>query len=101
MGDFNKITHESEKVGVRCKPMSQMVEFISTLEKCHLKDLSFVGPKFTWWNMQDGVHFIKERLIGPGRGQLWLVGAFPHQVSGGSGLEEFGPCTVVAAFSKL
>jgi hypothetical protein len=60
MGDFKEITHESENVRARCKPISQMVEFI--LEKCHLKDLGFVGPKFTWWNMQDGVHFIKERL---------------------------------------
>jgi hypothetical protein len=39
-----------------------MAEFRSTLETCQLKDLDFVGPKFTWWNMQKGVHFVKERL---------------------------------------
>jgi hypothetical protein len=66
MGDFNEITHESEKFGARCKPISQMAEF--RLEKCHLKDLGFVGPKFTWWNMQDGVHLLRRGWTG-----LWQI----------------------------
>jgi exonuclease III len=62
MGDFNEIIQESEKFGVRRKSRRQMADFRAVLEKCQLEDLGYVGSHFTWWNMQEGDNFIKERL---------------------------------------
>ncbi|XP_059439515.1 uncharacterized protein LOC132172089 [Corylus avellana] len=39
----------------------QMANFRSTLETCQLEDLGYVGSHFTWRNMQEEEHFIKER----------------------------------------
>lgn len=59
MGDFNEITMASEKFGtIRW----QMDNFNSTLEDCHLLDLGFIGPKFTWCSKREGADFVKERL---------------------------------------
>jgi ribonuclease HI/exonuclease III len=62
MGDFNEIIQESEKFGAKRKSRKQMADFRAALESCQLEDLGYVGSHFTWWNMQEGDNFIKERL---------------------------------------
>jgi hypothetical protein len=39
-----------------------MFEFQEALEDCHLCDLGFKGPKYTWNNRREGTAFTKERL---------------------------------------
>ena len=48
MGDFNEISHRGEKVGGGKRPKWQIRAFSSTINKSKLRDISFVGPKFTW-----------------------------------------------------
>ena len=55
VGDFNEITCQNEKVGGNRRCEAQMEAFRTTLEDCHLSDLGFSGPRFTWSNKhQDG-----------------------------------------------
>ena len=46
-GDFNEVTKQSEKLGGRTWPHSQMQAFRDILDKCGFMDLGFVGSKFT------------------------------------------------------
>jgi hypothetical protein len=62
VGDFNEIVELSEKWGGSSRPNSQMQAFQQVLECCHLSDLGFNGPKFTWTNCQEDSNFTKERL---------------------------------------
>ena len=47
-GDFNEVTKQSEKLGGRTRPHSQMQAFRDVLDECGFMDLGFVGSKFTW-----------------------------------------------------
>ena len=46
-GDFNEIKCVEEKEGGSCRPRQQMRNFVDTINWCKLKDVGFVGPKFT------------------------------------------------------
>ena len=48
IGNFNKIIGLSEKDGGRIRPKRQMELFLKVINFCALRDLRFVGPKFTW-----------------------------------------------------
>ena len=62
IGDFNEITGTSEKEGGSDKPRQQMKNFIDTINFCRLRDLGFIGLKFTWiYHQGDGMQ-IRERL---------------------------------------
>jgi hypothetical protein len=61
-GDFNEIVNLSEIKGSTSRSRRQMEDFQKALEDCHLCDLGFVGPKFTWSNGREGDAFTKERL---------------------------------------
>ena len=48
-----------------------MEAFQSTLQTCALSYLSYMGPKFTWSNSQEGLYFQKERLDRVVENQGW------------------------------
>ena len=47
-GDFNEILSEDEKLGGNSRLQGQMTGFREALDACWLKDLGYVGNKFTW-----------------------------------------------------
>ena len=53
-GDFNKITHQKEKLRWKERELKQMKGFRESLSKCGLFDLGFVGKRFTWCNRRFG-----------------------------------------------
>jgi hypothetical protein len=61
-GDFNEIVDQVEKEGSLIRRESQMVKFCDALEACHLGDLRFSGPRFTWNNRRMDGSFTRERL---------------------------------------
>ena len=62
IGDFNKIVSEFEKEGGSSRPRRQIKNFLDSINWCDLKDLGFVGPRFTWlYQRADGAQ-IRERL---------------------------------------
>ena len=62
IGDFIELTSLSEKEGRGGRPQQQMYNFIDVINFCDLRDISFVGPKFTWiYQRADGTQ-IRERL---------------------------------------
>jgi hypothetical protein len=62
VGDFNEITHQAEKSGACRRRESQMEGFCNALDDCHLGDLGFTGPCFTWSNKRHDGTYTKERL---------------------------------------
>ena len=62
VGDFNEIKFQSEKEGGAPRPNWQMARFNDSINFCGLKEVSFVGPSFTWlYQRRDGSQ-IRERL---------------------------------------
>ena len=62
VGDFNEIACASEKEGGSSCQRRQMKLFTETLNWCGLRDMGFVGPRFTWlYQTADGGQ-IRERL---------------------------------------
>lgn len=49
IGDFNAILQNTEKQSAR-PPLYQMDKFRTTLDRCNLADLGFLGYPFTWNN---------------------------------------------------
>jgi exonuclease III len=62
VGDFNEIFNFTELKGATNKTRRQMRDFEEVIEDCHLSDLGFIGPKFTWSNGRGGRALTKERL---------------------------------------
>ena len=62
IGDFNELTILSEKEGGGGQPRQQMDNFIKAINFCDLRDIGFVGPKFTWIYQRADDTQIKERL---------------------------------------
>ena len=60
-GDFNEITCQSEKLGGRTRPHSQMQLFWDALDDCSFIDLGYVGFPYTWHKHFAG-YTIFERL---------------------------------------
>jgi hypothetical protein len=61
-GDFNELLQGEEKWGRVARPESQMKEFRKVIDECGFVDLGFVGSPFTWWNKQNGIARVVERL---------------------------------------
>jgi hypothetical protein len=78
VGDFNEILCDSEKFGAAARPRWQMTNFRDMVDSCHLLDLGFSGPTFTWCNRQGGASFIKERLDRAMANSKWCD-LFPSQ----------------------
>ncbi|KAK3198468.1 hypothetical protein Dsin_021883 [Dipteronia sinensis] len=62
MGDFNEVLQDSEKRGGVSESWRALSEFREAVEDCHLVDMGFTGPKFTWCNKREGAEIILERL---------------------------------------
>ena len=62
IGDFNEITRMSEKEGGSTRPRQQMMNFVNTINCCGLRDIGYVGPKYTWWYVRRDGEQIRERL---------------------------------------
>jgi len=54
IGDFNAITSCVEKYSSSFRPSSHNFDFQQALADCHLVDLGFHGPKYTWTNGRCG-----------------------------------------------
>ena len=61
-GDFNEILSTNEKSGGLLRPQSQMEKFRNVVNFYGFKDLGYVGPNFTWCNMQEGANRMYLRL---------------------------------------
>jgi hypothetical protein len=77
VGDFNEVMEDGEKWGGCRKPRWQMQEFRDTVEMCHLYDLGFSGPKFTWSNKRHDEYFTQERLDRAMANSAW-IDVFPR-----------------------
>ena len=75
--DFNEIIGLSEKEGGRIRPKRQMELFLEVINFCALKDLGYVGPRFTWLFQQRDGFQIRERLDRALGSSDWLV-LFPR-----------------------
>lgn len=60
--DFNEITKSQEKFGGRLRPQQQLQFFHDALDECGLRDLGYVGNKFTWCKNYPNGLTIWERL---------------------------------------
>jgi hypothetical protein len=78
LGDFNEILCDSEKFEAAARPRWQMKNFRDMVDSCHLLDLGFSGPTFTWCNRQGRASFIKERLDRAMANSKWCD-LFPSQ----------------------
>ena len=62
VGDFNEIMGMSEKEGGRIRQAKQMEIFRDAIDVCGLRDMGYVGSKFTWrYIKRDGTQ-IRERI---------------------------------------
>lgn len=62
IGDFNEIISNAKKEGGVQRPINQMARFKNAIDFCGLKEVDFVGPKFTLlYQWRDGSQ-IRERL---------------------------------------
>lgn len=62
-GDFNEVLYCHEKKGGSARATRQMETFKITLADCGLRDLGYMGDKYTWRNhSHEASKYIKERL---------------------------------------
>lgn len=62
IGDFNDMLYEDEKRRGRKQPYNLLMGFMETLNVCGLKDLGYVGEKYTWEKSRRRHNWIQERL---------------------------------------
>ena len=62
IGDFNELVGLSEKESGASRPASQMEHFKEVIDVCGLKDLGFIGPRFTWLYQKFNGTQIRERV---------------------------------------
>ena len=61
VGDFNEILWSHEKLGFSPRQEGRMKAFRNVLDECGLKDLGYMGDKFTWKGKRQG-GMVFERL---------------------------------------
>jgi endonuclease/exonuclease/phosphatase family metal-dependent hydrolase len=62
IGDFNEKLMQKEKTGAVLRKERQMDQFRGALENCNLRDLGFIGARYTWNNGRHDENFVSERL---------------------------------------
>nr|XP_023870330.1 uncharacterized protein LOC111982945 [Quercus suber] len=73
MGDFNEVLNEEEKSGGNSMSHRRVGAIRDCMNVCHILDLGFSGPKFTWTNKREFGNLIQCRLDRPFRFQsIWL-----------------------------
>jgi hypothetical protein len=60
VGDFDESIEHFEKHGAALQPNRQMEAFREALEEYQLRDLGFIGSKFTRCNNREDTSFTKE-----------------------------------------
>ena len=78
MGDFNEIMFAGEKLGGNPRPEWQMHQFCEVLNRCHLRDLGYIGSDFTWSRRWGSRGWIRERLDRAFVSTSW-ASVFPQQ----------------------
>ncbi|XP_075663436.1 uncharacterized protein LOC142633038 [Castanea sativa] len=78
IGDFNEIMFAGEKLGGNPRPECQMHQFREVLNKCHLRDLGYIGSDFTWSRRWGSQGWIRERLDRAFVSTSW-ASVFPQQ----------------------
>ncbi|MCH81856.1 hypothetical protein A2U01_0002649, partial [Trifolium medium] len=61
-GDFNIILSNEEKLGGNAIDPNLITIFRTTINRCNLQDLGYIGEIFTWNNRQESHNHIKARL---------------------------------------
>ncbi|KAF7827149.1 reverse transcriptase [Senna tora] len=72
MGDFNDIARNTEKFGGRPPSRRRLNSFNRFLNSCHLVDLGFTGPLFTWTNNHRDGTIIRSRIDRAHANRSWL-----------------------------
>ncbi|KAG6645499.1 hypothetical protein CIPAW_08G126800 [Carya illinoinensis] len=72
VGDFNEILLQEEQIGSNARPFQQMEDFRVALSDCGLKDIGYIGSKYTWCNKREGDGFTKSRLDRAVVNEDWL-----------------------------
>ena len=62
MGDFNEVLLEEEKSGGNLVCLKRVKAIKECRDACHVMDLGFSGPKFTWSNKRETGDLIQCRL---------------------------------------
>ncbi|GKV05206.1 hypothetical protein SLEP1_g17240 [Rubroshorea leprosula] len=62
IGDFNDVINQSEKFGGGIVCQSRVRSYLDCMNDCHMQDIGYIGPKFTWLNMRNNHQLIRERL---------------------------------------
>ncbi|KAL8101548.1 hypothetical protein AgCh_033450 [Apium graveolens] len=70
-GDFNDLMYGDEKRGGREHPTRLLLGFTTTVNNCGLRDLGYVGEKFTWERSRGKSNWIQERLDQGLANQSW------------------------------
>ena len=71
IGDFNDLMYDTEKRGGRDHPRSLLNGFADTISECNLRDLGFIGDKFTWEKSRGTTRWVQERLDRGLANQSW------------------------------
>ena len=62
MGDFNGVLFEEKKYGGNPISQRQLGAILDCMNVCHMMDLGFSGPNFTWSNKREIGDLIQCRL---------------------------------------
>lgn len=62
MVNFNEIIYTNETIGGNSKPERQMDLFLMALNQCSLRELGFLGPRFTSYKLFADGRSIRSRL---------------------------------------
>ncbi len=70
MGDFNEMISQDEKYGGNPICICRTQAYTECMDYCHLMDLGFSEPKFTWTNLRGVANLFNRDLRGGG--QTWI-----------------------------
>ena len=79
LGDFNEVTFAHEKIGGNKPKEHKMRLYRETMDSCNLRDLGFIGSKFTWFNKRKKQP-IFERLDRCWASPSWIM-EFPNAIA--------------------
>lgn len=71
MRDFNQVVEAKDKFRVLPVNAAHISSLKTIVDSCHLLDLGFQGPKYTWTNYRKGLALIRERLDRAWCNLLW------------------------------
>ena len=82
MGDFNEVLSDDEKFGGNPICQRRVRAIKECMDDCHMMDLGFSGPKYTWTNKRELGNLIQCRLdrcwVNPGWKELYPEACVTH-----------------------